>query len=297
MRGRKRQFLRRKRTPTYDKQAVFSYRSSRNSVERSMNRGNSEIKATKGLNWWVRRVPYLLCALALIAAFVYSLIVDSNAKLVVVGEQSYLRKASEYQSSIDESLQSSVLYRFKPTLNTTKITQDIQNQFPELQEVVVKLPLLRHRPVVEFRLASPAAVIESGSDSYVIDGQGRALFNLRDKSASIDASDLPYLTDNTGAAIILGQPALSEDQVSYIRQIFLQAKKKSVRVENMILRGGGQQLDVRFRPDSYYVKFNLLEDARQSVGTYFALRKRLLEEGNEPSKYIDVRVPEKAFVR
>lgn len=281
----------------YKKQAAFNYRSSRQGEDRNFNRSGSEGKLERNATWWLKRLPYLLSFLALIAVFLYSLVVDTHARLDLSGPEAYLRDSSEYQSSIDDRLRASIWNKFKPTLNEQKLAQEIQNEFPELQEVVVNIPFFRHRPVVEFHLAVPAAIVTSGSQSYVIDGDGRALFNLNNKNSQFDTSQLPHVVDTTTAPITLGKPVLSADQVLYIREVYLQAEAKKIKLESIELQGGGDQINVRFVGDNHYVKFSFHNQARQSVGTYFAIRERLAREGSKPVEYIDVRVPERAFVK
>lgn len=283
----------------YKKQAVFSYRSSRREEKRNFDRGGSEQKqdTSRSFGWWLRHSPFVVCGVAVFIALLYSMVVDNHAQLEIVGTQTYLRDSKQYQMSIDDKLSSSVFNRIKPTLNSSKLSGDIENEFPELQEVVVNVPLFRHRPVVEFRLAKPAALVVNDSITYVVDSQGRALFNLKDKSTGLDTNSLPTILDGTNTRVSLGKPLLSEAQVSYVREIYLQAAAKNISVESMELKSGGEELQVRFVSNNYNVKFNLQSDARKSMGAYIAVSEKLSSQGSKPAEYIDVRIPERAFVK
>lgn len=285
---------------TYKKQAVFSYRSSRREEARSFDRGGSseqKQESQRSFGWWLRHSPYMLCGLVIFTAFLYSLVVDTHAQLDIVGTQAYPRDVAEYQTSIDDKLASSVFNRVKPTLNTPKLASQIEAEFPELQEVVVNVPLFRHRPVVEFRLAKPTALVVSDEITYVVDGEGRALFNAKNKSDALDTASLPTVLDGTGAKVSLGKPLLSGDQVAYVREIYLQASAKNMQVESVELKAGGEELQVRFVSKNYNIRFNIQADARKSMGAYFAVSDKLIGEGSKPAEYIDVRIPERVFVK
>ncbi len=279
----------------YKKQSVYNYRSSPSSNSANLSRGGSS-QQKRSYEWWIKRTPYIFCGVALLIALIYSMIVSTHARLDIVDGQTYLRDSSEYQNSIDKRLKSSPFNRLKFTVNTEKIADQIEAEFPELQQVVVSIPLFSNRPVVEFRLATPAALVETSSGTYVVDDSGRVLFDIRDKSSNVSASELPLIVDNTNSNAVTGKPILGSSQVVYVREIYLQAKEKDLKVLSVKLSPGGQQLEVKFSGSEYFVKFSLQEDARQSMGAFFAVKEKLAEEGNTPDKYIDVRVPEKVFV-
>ncbi len=294
---RKKSQPRRSHTTEYSKQPVFSYRSSRKGQERSFDRGRAEVPKKRNTGWWLKRSPYIICALLLLAVFFRSFLLDTTAQLDIVGSGAYLRDRDEYQASINDKLKSSIFYRFRPTLNSEKLSSQIESQFPELQEVVISVPVFSHRPVVEFVVATPAALITSNNTVYVIDGDGRVLFNQKDAYDSSKIEKLPLINDESNTTISVGKPALSSAQVEYVRQVYLQAAAKNEKVSSIELQPGGTEIRVRFNDAPYFVRFNLNLDARQSFGTYFAVSEKLKGEGTTPKEYIDVRVPERAFLK
>ncbi len=298
MLGRKKNQPRRAHPTSPKRQQVFSYRSSRKGTDRSFDRGAIEKNThQRGASWWLKRTPYIVCVIVLLAVFFRSFLLDTNVQLSMVGSDVYLRDKNEYQAAIDNKLSSSPFNRFRLTFNEQKIAKQVEGQFPELQEVVVRIPMFSHRPTVEFHMATPAALITSNHDTFVVDGDGRILFNKKDMPDPSKAHNLPLINDVSSTIIEIGKPALSSDQVSYIRQIYLQADARSEQVSSIELQPGGTEIWVRFNEANYFVKFNLNADARQSIGTYFAVSEKLRSEGNTPKEYIDVRVAERAFVK
>ena len=130
-----------------------------------------------------------------------------------------------------------------------------------------------------------------------MDINGKVFFSLNDKSPNLNIDGLPKVVDNTNAPVNLGKSLLSSRQTQYIREMYLQVKAKDTSIESMELNNGGEQLDVRFMGDKYFVKFNLQADSRQSLGAYFAIHDKFSREGGGPSEYIDVRLPERVYVK
>lgn len=281
----------------YKKPRTFSYRSSRKGVDRSYDRGETTQNTNKGARWWLHRAPYIACGVILLVVIFRSFLLDTSATLDVVGTDAYLRNKAEYQQAINDKLSGSLFNRFRITMNKQKISDEIEKQFPELQQVNIEVPMFSHRPIVEFKMASPAGIITSSGRSYVIDGDGRVLFDKNIAQNQESLGKLPVINDSSNTEISPGKPALTSDQVSYIRHLYLQAEAKGIKISSIELQPGGTEIRVRFGEDKYYVKFNLGADARQSIGTYFAASDKLRGEGSTPSEYIDVRVPERAFVK
>jgi hypothetical protein len=278
----------------YDRQAVFSYRASRIEKDRQFDRGTT-VEANSNSRW--RQIPVILALIAILITVLYGLGLSTNAQLVVNGDQAFLRQKAAYNQLIDDKLAGSIWNRSKLTINTAKVEGQIKTAFPELESVTISTPLFRHRPVVEVTLAKPAALLVTPNETYVLDGHGRALFNTHDKAPLLDVSKLPAVTDQSGHQITLGKPGLTEDQVSYVRQLFLQSDAKQLSIESMTLQAGGGELYVKFTGVSYFVKFNFTADPRQSIGAYFAIKERLDQDHKTVGEYIDVRIPERVFVK
>jgi hypothetical protein len=283
----------------YERPSVFSYRASRVEKDRQFDRGTSLASdmAASSFVKRLRQVPFVLSLLAIFIAVLYSLSLSNHAQLVVNGDQSLLRGKQLYQQGIDDILSSSIQNRTKVTLKSASVSDQIRNAFPELASVSVSTPLLRHKPVVEVRLAKPATLLVTTPATYVLDGQGKALFNIKDKAASLKTTDLPVITDSSNHEVSLGKPALTADQVSYIRQLYLQSAAKQLTIESMTLQAGGGELQVRYSGLNYFVKFNFAADPRQSIGAFFAVKERLTGENRPIAEYIDVRIPDRAFVK
>ena len=60
-----------------------------------------------------------------------------------------------------------------------------------------------------------------------------------------------------------------------------------------MLSEGGTAVDARFDGLNYYVRFSFFADAKQSSGAFIVMK----EQGVSPSEYMDLRIPDKAFIK
>ncbi len=280
-------------------QPVFSYRAARKESDRQFDRGMSRPgKETIRLRRKLRHVPFILSLIAVGAALVYNLTLVPDAQIIVSGNQTVLRPRESYQEAINNQLRSSLSNRTKATINTKRLSDTIRAQFPEIETITISLPLLRHQPVVEVRLGSPAALLATPMITYVLDSNGRTLFDKSDAIPDFDASKLPVISDPSGHQITIGTSSLTSQQVMYANELIAQAGLRQLTTpESMTLQAGGEELHVRFPNQTYIVKFSFATEARQSFGTFLATKDRLERDRVGVAEYIDVRIPERAYVK
>lgn len=281
-----------KKTPS--RQQLFSYRSSRSRTEKHFDRSdqdsfNDENKKTS----LMARIQYISLGIVMLLAIGYMLSLDTNAQVVVEGPQTFPREDEEYKQFINGELKSSPLNRTKLTLNDAELSEKVKLQFPEVRVVEVDTGLLRHRPKISIYLTQPTVRLVTPSAVYVLDEEGYVLFNADRNKTSFDIKSLTPISDNSGQPIEIGQPAVTTEQIAYVREVIGQFKHKDLPIEEMRLEGGGLELHVELKDTNYFIKFSFLADARQSSGAYMAIR----EQGIPVNQYVDVRIPDRAYVR
>lgn len=280
---------------------IFNYGTASRSQERTRDNGSKpasqnpiiEKSVTKGLS---KAVNYLI-VIAIIYGLLYMCLVTPTAHVKFSGEKIYPRDFSSYQQGVDRQLTSSVFYRFKPTFNTSELASGIKHDFPEINDVNIDISPFLHRPTVELSLASPIARLVTPQTTYLLDEDGTALFEEKYASKDLDTSSLLTINDSSGEGIEPGKPALTQQQFNFIREVIGQTKAKGLKLRSFELTGGGTELDVRFEDLGYFVKFSFLADPKQSSGAFTALRNQLQRDHVLPKQYVDLRIPEKAFVK
>lgn len=280
----------------YQNQPIFSYRSSRKSKDRAFDRGTvSDDKIIN--NQRFSKVVILICLFVLFEVVVRLILLDSIVDIKVANHNSACN-LKNYQDKINNIYDQSILNRTKLTINKDKIVGQIGNDLPELENVKILTGLLQHRALVEYRTADPALLLQSQGETYPVSVHGKVLCNINDKQQSQQIDNFPVVIDNSQRETGKGGAALTTVQVNYVREIYLQAKNKGTTLDTLELMANGVEIHAKFSDNpSYFVKFSIETNARQSIGTYFAVKEKLTDSGETPKEYIDVRVPEKAFVR
>lgn len=278
-------------------QPVFSYRAARSGTDRQFERGLKPGSKASSLRRKLKNLPYILSFAAVGAALLYNLTLTPNAQIVVSGDQVMLRPKESYQQAINATLKSSLANRTKITINTDRVSSQIRRQFPEIETLAISLPLLRHEPIIEIKLAAPAALLAASDKVHVLDSNGRVLFERNQAKPGFDMSKLPVIADPSGHQIVVGSIALTSSQILYAKVLISQAAAKQLQPESMTLSAGGEELHLRFQGIGYAVKFSFGADSRQSFGAFLATKERVEQERAEPAEYIDVRIPERSYVK
>lgn len=265
-----------------------AYRSSRQSEARNVT------------TLWVqlaRRSGVLILGLAIIISVINLLSVSPHAKITPLtssaASSSLLRNQAEYQAAADKLLASSLWNRNKITIDTTKVSNQLVAQFPELTSASITLPLFAHRPIVYVQPAQAALVVAADNGAFVIEQNGKALM----PSANLPtAHNLPQIVDQSGLQIKTGRQVLTSDDVGFVQTVITELSAKHVEVSSMVLPATARELDVYVAGQPYFVKFNLANnDARQQAGTYLAAAAELQRQHATPAHYVDVRVDGRAY--
>lgn len=248
---------------------------------------------------WVKYFPAIMSLGLVFAAGIYLTTLSTTPKVTILTDTNNLvavQPSGIYEPVAADILSSSVLNRSKLTINTNDVANDLQAKFPELGEVVVTIPLISRRPAIQARPAVPAFILNGPSGSYVIDVQGKAVLTSSQLASSI-RDKLPVISESSDSKIELGKQIVTTNLVLFISELQAQFKSKGISIESYTFPALANELHVRIIGKGYFVKFNTEVDARQQVGTFLAVQKRLDDENKQPNEYIDVRVDERAFYR
>jgi hypothetical protein len=222
------------------------------------------------------------------------IVVDTSA--VVSGATIPLRDQAVYEAAANTLLASSLLNKSKLTMDTTKIANDLQTQFPELTRVDVSIPFIGTHPTVHLTPAAPRLLLNAGSVLYVLDDTGRALLPAN-QIPNIEKLDLPVIMDQSGLTVALGKPALSSGNVTFITEVVGQLKAKGLSTTSIVLPAGTSEMDIKLSGVGYSIKFNLQGDGRVQAGAYLAVKEQLAHENKVPGSYVDVRVEDRAYYK
>ena len=275
--------------------SVYNYRSSRNQSDRQHDRGNEARPKPPLLarNF----VKYAVATLVLLSLG-YLTFLTPNATVKLSGQTVISRPNGSYESYVNQYLKGSLLNYSKITFDDDKLFSQIIAQFPEVSDADVSIPFFKQKPHVELKFAEPTVILKVfGDDNYVLDQQGRALARESDAADSVETSRLVSVNDTSDQKVSLGSILLTQQQISFISEIVFQAEQKQLKVEAINLTGGASEINVKYADAAYQVKYSFFAEARQSSGAYFAIRDQLKKDNKTPKQYIDLRIPERAYIK
>ncbi len=285
------------------KQNAFQYSSNRSPDVRPQQSRNTEAAglgptARQFSRTWLQKGILSAWVLGGVLLAIVMAHLSAAPKVVIAGGDAAVRPVAEYEKAVAElSNQQGFLGYSKLTLDRQKITAELQNKFPELSSVRVTTPLFTNRATVTATLNRPSLVLATSQGDFLLNSTGKALVNLSQLQDSPKRDDLPRVVDESQARIDVGKQALTSTQVAFINEIQHQAAAAKLSIQVSELRAGGGELFTRFDGVVYYAKFSIYEDARKSFGTFIAARDYAEQKGPKPAEYIDVRVPERAYVK
>ena len=302
MLSRKQRYQKRSDNSQFPKNKTFSYRSARRNPGGSDSSDNSAMKPTDEQNKRKSSGKLSKAINATIIAAVFSslayLSYIQTDPVIKLDQKTIPRNENDYYDVVNKEMSTSFLYKNKLTFDTKKFSAEIKAEFPEVDSVIVEIPVFRHRPTVNIVLSEPSARLVTNDKSYILDKEGRALFPESQINDQFDTSRLVSINDASGHPVVLGKPVLTEQQINYIKEVINQSNANDTSAQIFDLEFGGSAVDIKFQDVSYLVRFSFYEDPKQSSGAYFAIREEI-NKGHVPTpeKYIDLRIPDRAYLK
>jgi hypothetical protein len=243
----------------------------------------------------LRRYAYgaldIVMIIVLISGLIYSLIITPNP--VIRANDLTFHSLSAYKTAAAAQL-SHLNNRNKITFDGDGLRTALKKQFPEITSAQIELPLFSEQPIILLSTDRPAFFLDSQGMRYVIDASGRAVAKAADLP---NVTDLPVISDTSGFKISTGRQVLSSDGVAFIKTLISQCRYAGIQIATLTLPAVPQEIDLKAKGQSYYVKLFLGGDSLTQAGQYFAARHHFNETGRQPSQYLDVRVPGKVFYK
>lgn len=299
-----------RKQPQVGQNRTFSYYANRSQTD--SNTGRETVQSKPPL----RRLPtkirtlrqhfgWLLAAVACTGFIVYELqlsAIPNVVSLVQAADAPFLQDTSVYVQAASKLFSSSAANRNKLTVDSSSVATELKKQFPELQDVVVSLPLVGDRATVYVRPATPALLLSSAGRSYIIDSNGRAISeSTSGSSATLSRLNIPTVTDQSGVVVQIGTQVLPRSATAFVSTVVGQLRAKQEPIQSLTLPVSGSELNAYISNRPYFVKFNMhdadIQAAALQAGTYLAVSKQLSEQGITPNQYIDVRLEGRAYYK
>ncbi len=294
----------RRKSPNQPGAVVFSYYTSRS--ENTASTGRKDSEQTTGDRPQVvrilRNLPMYVAILGIVISVGYQLGIESRAQLTLIypesNELSVARPEAAYSQYISKNLRESIWSKTKLTISTDGLEEKIRAEFPEVIDAAVAINFLDRKPVVKLRISQARLIINSPDGVFVLNSQGKAMLPASQLPNAADAlAKLPLVTDETNLGINQGQNVLNSDEVAFITEVYNQLAAKGVQTDSISLPPLAYQLNVKPQGVNYFIKFNMLSNARKAAGSYLAVKAKLESDGKQPKEYVDVRVEDRAYYK
>lgn len=240
----------------------------------------------------ISRVFTWLTLVATLLVLIKVLTLEPNARVIVTGDKSNLSSEviASYQKAANDLLDNNLLNRSKLTLDTSGVAKNLQAQFPELENVVVTVPLIGARPIVYVLPVKALIGVDTNRGLFSLGGNGRIIAKMQPgANGDVVLHDLSGITPEIGQSYI---PASTMKFIETVRSQFASAK---MPLESLTLpRTSPFEIDAKLQGKGGIIKFNLEEDPLQQSGAALAVIRKL---NGMPPTYIDVRVPERAYYK
>lgn len=289
----------RREAASNNERAVFSFYQNRvipkndslESIDRRQQQAKSQYRRLHSVT--------ILTLVVIAGCFIYILSLDSNPKIVIVNEQdqataSLLRTVDVYKNAAQKDLRSSIFNKTKITANTSGLARKVQEQFPEVSEATVSLPLINRRPVYYLQITQPTFLLTKGTDVYALDQQGRVIMK---GDETLPASNLVRIDDQTAQSANVGEQFLPTAQIEFMQNVQAQLAGKGITVMSFVLPPLANEVYVKQADKPYIVKMTFVGDPRQQSGAFLAVKGKLEADKVNPAEYIDVRVEEHAYYK
>ena len=240
-------------------------------------------------------LPTWIATAAIAFSLIFLTLLSTNPRIQIENDSIIARSEVVYRDAVQSILAESISAKTKLTLDTTAVAQKLQAQMPELESVAIAIPLINQRPIVSLVVAEPVMLLVNRQGvAYFIDNEGRALMAEADV-LDVDSSGIIRVVDESGLDINPGELVMSKQNVDFITTIVTELKGAGFSVVGISVAAAPNELQLTLADRPFFVRMSTAEQGKQQVGTLLALIKSLDAQGIVPSRYVDLRVAEKAF--
>lgn len=278
-------------------QKAISYSYYRSQDKNDQKETGTNKKNGVALRMLAKRGAVLALFLVISMGSIYLSTLTNQAQVSISDSAGAIRDDSVYEQHVADHINKSVLNRSKLTFDTRGLIDSLRNDFPEVAEASISLPIFSRAAQVDIQVAEPRFLLVGGSSSALVGENGVTLAIVEDDQ-NMQNEGFTRIIDETSITPEPGKVALPSEQARFLNIIREQLAAKDVQIESLTINASPYDLRVRIKGAPYYVKFNVLEDPLEQVGTLLAF---LGGEGEGrrslPKEYVDVRVSERLFYR
>lgn len=253
---------------------------------------------TKKRKFTISTVINYLLAAVIVGLLLFSTTLSADVDIRVAASDFSYRNKAEYAVVAEEILASSITNRSKLLFRSKNFEQQMIDRFPEVRLIDAILPIAGRSLTVSIRVADPLAKVSSGGQNGVLDSSGVLVSTGNDNSASL--LSLRFTSPQTNFSE--GSRLITTDEVYLLQLINNELPQielkgiEALKINEVLFNVAQGQLEVKVTGVDFFLKLSSYGDPDEQVGAVKATLRQLDREGALPKKYLDVRVPGRAFV-
>lgn len=285
---------RQRQAVTSQRAHVFSYHAQR-SPETSSERNPGGLgQQTTAIKPQSRSTWFVMAAIAfLLLAGGIAWDIKPTTSVAYASNTSQLHSSDDYADHVSAWLRQNPFNRIKFVINESALEMSLQSAYPEVVEADFSAPIFGSL-ALSTRVSPPMLILNGGNGQYIVDDQGRSVLEANSTELT---NQLPVVDDQSNLTIKKGQQVLTRQQTAFIAMVHAQLINKEMTGVQYALPSQSNELQLRFGDRPYLVRMNMQADARQQVGGYLSITKKLDADGVEVKEYIDVRVDERVYYK
>lgn len=208
-------------------------------------------------------------------------------------------ESAVYEKAAQEILKSNVFYRSKILFPNVSFENKLKERFPEISRATPVVPLGGRNLSIIVTVSEPFAYVSSGSDTGIVNNEG-VLVVKNANSVPDDLFKLRFTEPQSNFDI--GSRILTTSEVDLLT--LLQNEMNSLafndgttaKIKDALFNVSQGQIEATIVSKQFFIKLSSFNAADVQVGGAKATLRQLDREATLPTKYIDVRVPGRAFV-
>jgi len=267
-------------------------------VQPKLSKIENENEKSRGLSF--SRVVNYLIAIGAVGLVVFATTLSTNPTVELRKDNAKYYEAAVYEAAASDAAKSSIFNRSKLFFQDTAFIRDMKTKFPEISTVKPIMPLGGRDMSVIITVSEPFAYVTSGIDTGVLNSDG-VLVVKNGQSVPGNLINLRFTEPQSNFAV--GSRIMTESELNLLTMLVQEMKtlqfsdSKNGSIKQVLFNVADGQMEAQLQDKPFFIKLSTFTtDGDQQVGGAVATLKQLDRENILPTKYIDVRVPGRAFV-
>ncbi|AXH78869.1 MAG: hypothetical protein [Circular genetic element sp.] len=274
------------------------YRPVKNSKSIKLEDSQQKTK-TKRLS--ISKIINFVLIISIVGLVVFATTLSSSPEIQLKKKDIQYYDTVEYQNAAKEFMSDSILNKSKLLFQSTTFESKMRDRFPEISQIASIAPLGGRDLTVVISVSDPFATLANGSQIGILNSDGVLVSTNNLQSDDSGLVKIRFITPQENFNV--GSRILTEQEVGLISELDRELDTMTLKdgsklqINEVLFNVSNGQMEVKFNEKPYYLKLSTFGDADLQVGAVKASLRQLDKDNTLPTKYLDVRVPNRVFCR